>query len=172
MFENIKRQYNGEYQFTLAKRGKWICPMCEHKTFVLYIDNKTGQPLNENVGRCDRANNCDYHYPPKQYFADNNIHFDKKKEYTPYQKPIQKPKPQPSYIDENVFEKSLQGYENNNFVKYLHDFFGVDIATKAIERYCIGTSQKGTVFWQIDLQGKIRAGTGNTYKSKRMDNNK
>jgi hypothetical protein len=53
----------------------------------------------------------------------------------------------------------LQGYENNIFVQYLCGKFGDEVTRKAIERYFIGTSKDGgTVFWQIDLQGKVSAG--------------
>ena len=159
MFENIKRQHNGNYQFSLAKRGKNICPQCKQKTLVLYIDNETGNPIHETVGRCDHENSCAYHYPPKQYFADNNIPFDKKKEYTPSQKPIHKPKPQASYIDKKVLKGYLRDDENNNFTMWLVKLVGVEQASEAIRRYCVETyKHDGTVFWQIDLQGKTRAG--------------
>jgi len=153
---------NNNYKFSLDKSSKkYPCPACGRKTFVLYINNETGNPLHDTVGMCDRANNCAHHYPPKQYFSDNNIHFDKKKEYTLYQKPIHKPKPQPSYIDENVFKQSLQGYENNNLIQYLYNNYCVEDVNDAISRYFIGTSKHwngAIIFWQIDIEGKIRAG--------------
>jgi len=145
------------YKFSLAKSGKHTCPKCGHKTFVLYINNESGNPIHETVGRCDRENNCGYHYTPGQYRKDNNISFDTKKEYT--LKPAPKPHPIASYIDTDILKQSLCSYENNNFVKYLRDYFGAEVVSKAIERYFVGTAENGgTIFWQIDLQGKIRAG--------------
>jgi len=166
------------HKYSLAKKGKTKCPECGQKTFVLYIDNDTGNPVHETVGRCDRENNCAYHCTPKQYFADNNISFDKLPTTQTYNqnsnatiKPQQsmpyvrnkslttEPQPVTSYIDTDMFKQSLQGYGSNNFVKYLHKLVGAEVATKAIEGYSIGTSKNGgTVFWQIDLQGKIRTG--------------
>ena len=147
------------HKYSLAKKGKTICPKCGQKRFVLYINTETGKPLHSTVGKCDREDSCLHHYTPKQYFADNNISFDNKKEYTPISKPTQKPQPIPSYIDTEILKQSLQGYESNNLVKYLHGVFGAEVATQAIERYFVGTSKNGSaVFWQIDLQGKVRAG--------------
>ena len=59
-----------QYQYQLAKRGKWVCPECGRKTFVCYVDTN-GNVLDEGVGKCDRADKCAYHYTPRQYFADN-----------------------------------------------------------------------------------------------------
>lgn len=153
-----------EYKYGLdTSSNKYQCPACGHKTFVLYINNESGNPIHETVGRCDRENNCSYHYPPKQYFTDNGIPFDKKREYTPSQKPIYMPNPQPSHIDEDVFREYLRNYEKNNFIMWLAKLVGVARTKEAIKRYHIGTYpigtyHSGTVFFQIDLQGKIRAG--------------
>jgi len=144
------------HKYSLAKKGKSICPKCGKKTFVLYLDNTTGNPLHSTVGKCDRSDNCSYHYSPKQYFTDNHISFDNKKECAP--RPVIIAKPKPSFIDEALFKKSLTNYEQNNFAKWLAGIVGDEVAKKAIERYFVGTSKNGTVFWQIDLQGKARAG--------------
>ncbi|GHV09834.1 hypothetical protein FACS1894162_1390 [Bacteroidia bacterium] len=146
-------------KYSLAKKGKSVCPECTHKTFVLYIDNTTGEPLHSTVGKCDRADNCGHHYSPKQYFADNNISFDKEVLHTPRIKPTPKPQPRPSYIDADIFKKSLQGYENNALVQYLCKIVGDEATRQAVERYYIGTSKNsGTAFWQIDVAGKIHTG--------------
>jgi len=143
------------YQYSLDRSSKkYLCSECERKTFVLYIDNNTGNPLNLEVGKCDRANNCGHHYPPKQYFSDNDISLDKK-EF----RPLPKPKPKPSYIDKSFFEKTLQGYEKNNLVQFLKKRFEVVEVDEVVNRYRIGTVQSGaTVFWQIDQTEAVRSG--------------
>ena len=149
---------NTNYQFQLANKGKYLCPECGRKTFVLYIDNSTNKPLHSTVGKCDRADNCGHHYTPKQYYQDNNILSDKS-DYIRLPKPTPKPKPQPSFIDTDKFKQSLQGYEKNNFIQCLYGIFPVEVVDNAISLYSVGTSKNGgTVFWQIDLQGKIRTG--------------
>ena len=49
----------------------------------------------------------------------------------------------------------------NNFVKFLIDLLGVEVASELVSRYFIATSKHwngATVFWQIDVQGKVRTG--------------
>jgi hypothetical protein len=149
---------NTEYKYQLVKKGKNVCPECGKKTYVLYVD-ASGNPLHSTVGKCDRADNCGHHYTPKQYFRDNNVSFDTVRNPVPYQKPIPKPQPAPSYIDTDVFKKSLQGYGDNRLVQYLCGIVGESAIRAAIERYYIGTAKNGgIVFWQIDITGKIRTG--------------
>lgn len=55
------------FKYTLDKSSKkHICPNCNKRTFVLYIDTITGEYLPIDFGRCDREQNCNYHKaPPK-----------------------------------------------------------------------------------------------------------
>lgn len=55
------------FKYTLDKGSKkFICPNCNKRTFVLYVDNETGNYLIDNYGRCDRESKCNYHQsPPK-----------------------------------------------------------------------------------------------------------
>lgn len=52
---------------------KYICPQCQKKSFVYYL-SLDGTPVDERVGRCDREDNCAYHYTRKQYYTDNTYH--------------------------------------------------------------------------------------------------
>jgi hypothetical protein len=143
---------------------RYHCPGCNHrdKTFVRYIDTQTGNHVAPTVGRCNRESNCGYHYTPKQYFQDNNNSFD-----TPQAKPYHKPNavtPQQkpvSFISVEVFKASLQSHETNHFIKFLIDLFGIKVARDLISRYFIATSTHwngATMFWQIDIAGKVRTG--------------
>lgn len=146
-----------EYTYQLAKKGKWICPQCQHKTFVLYVD-ANGDPLNEGVGKCDRADNCAYHYPPKQYFADNGMTGDQR----PAKPKIKQPTPlRPSFIDAETLKATLKQYGDNRFVTFLKRTFGNDDANRLVGKYYIGSSSHwagANVFWQIDRHGKIHTG--------------
>lgn len=55
------------FKYLLDKSSKkHICPNCNKRTFVLYIDTITGEYLPTDFGRCDREQNCNYHKaPPK-----------------------------------------------------------------------------------------------------------
>lgn len=167
----MKIQTNN-YNFSLAKRGKWICPKCGRKTFVCYVD-ANGNVLDTKVGKCDRADKCQYHYPPRDYFAENNI-TDVNRAWR-RTKPIYKPLSKYTYIDNEVFKKSVTATANhrNNLVDYLkaefskhyawHDADGVlSHIDKAVKLYYIGTSNHfgggATVFYQVDKNGKVCRG--------------
>jgi Domain of unknown function (DUF6371) len=142
-------------------KTRYHCPSCQHrdKTFSLYIDTETGEHLHPTVGRCNRESNCSYHCTPKQYFQDSGISFEKTCLSKP--KAVTRPLKPVSFINVEVFKASLQSHDENNFVKFLIRLFGVEVANEAISRYFIGTSKQwngATVFWQIDISGKVRTG--------------
>lgn len=55
------------FKYTLDKSSKkYVCPNCNKKTFVNYVNTETGNYLTDDFGRCDREQNCSYHKaPPK-----------------------------------------------------------------------------------------------------------
>ena len=151
-----------QHQYQLAKRGKWICPECGHKTFVCYVD-ANGNILDERVGKCDRADNCAYHYPPRQYFADNKLIGEGVPQRRP-SRPMFRPQPRPTFIDPDIFKQSVTATmsRDNNLVEYLKSVFGMELVNNMVREYYIGTSRHfggaSTVFWQVDRYGKIRRG--------------
>lgn len=75
-----------------------------------------------------------------------------------------------SRIEFQLFQKSLKGYENNSFAKYLLSLFGIEITEQLIEKYNIGSSKHwnnigACVFWQVDYFGEIRTGKIMAYDS-------
>lgn len=156
-------RYNQEAP-QLAKRGKSVCSYCGKKTFVNYIYSD-GTPVADGVcGKCDRADNCGVHYPPREYFKDNpRLDSARYTRFRPQRKrPVITP---PSYIDSSLMMGTMRGYEKNPLAKFLHSIFdakaGTDIVQANIERYAVGTSSKyngSAIFWQIDQFGRIRSG--------------
>jgi len=135
------------------------CPACDHtRTFSRYIDTETGDHLATYVGRCERLDNCGYHFTPKQYFEANP---DQKREPVMMFKPIPKPIKPFSLIPFELFKASLQHHGQNNFIQYLIGLFGEHVTSGIVAKYLIGTSKHwpgATVFWQIDRIGRIRSG--------------
>ena len=137
------------------------CPSCDHrtKTFSLYIDVESSAPLHPNVGRCERVDKCGYHFTPKQYFS-LNPHLNEVPLAMP--KPDRRPKKiAPSFIDRQIFKRSLSGYDSNNFITFLRANFDATIVQSLIAKYFIGSSNHwpcSTVFWQIDRFGNVRTG--------------
>jgi len=162
-----------EYRFTLEPykgiRTRYRCPSCNHKAvFTHYIDIDTGEHIHPSVGICERLNNCGYHYPPKQYFQENKILFDKS-----YQSPFKLESlivRKPSFVPEDIFRSSLTKsvFDNNHFIKYLIKLFGPELTKQLTDKYLIGNSTHwngATIFWQVDTLGRVRAGKIMLYNS-------
>ncbi|MCR8667893.1 DUF6371 domain-containing protein [Aestuariibaculum sp. M13] len=153
------------YRFILEPykgiKSRFKCPNCyKIGVFTKYIDLETNEYLHESVGICDRINKCGYHYPPKDYLQVNDISLNKV--FTGNER-IQSEvvKRQPSFIDEDIFDRSQKEGSTNYFLDYLSHLWNPGIALSLAERYNIGSSkhwQGGTVFWQMDINNKIRSG--------------
>lgn len=138
-----------QYKYSLDKSSKkFVCPKCNKRTFVKYVETETGSYLNDEFGRCDRETNCSYHSTPKGEF--NNTF--EVKYFAP---------PEPSFHDYSLVSQSGRNYKQNNFIQFLTTIFSVDEVKGVILKYLIGTSKiwnGATVFWQIDNSEKVRHG--------------
>ncbi|MDO3641216.1 DUF6371 domain-containing protein [Mucilaginibacter sp. L3T2-6] len=160
-----------QHRYTLepykGKDTRYMCPACKHRrdTFTRYIDNDTGEHLGAHVGACDRQEKCGYHYKPHEYFKDNpgvwkpgksnSIKMDSRPENF-------------STIPECIMQGTQRGYHKNNFTRFLARMFGPGEAIGLVEKYKIGSAKYwpgATVFWQIDVNGKVRTGKIMLYSS-------
>lgn len=155
------------FRYTLenyaGSKTRFKCPECENNsnTFVRYIDNETGEYIDETVGRCGRENKCGYHLKPQQFFLNNGRPF--VNYYGNHglrsSKNLINP-PNPTFIPRVIYEESLL-FAKNNFLAFLNSMFGFEAMLKLREAYRIGSSENwegATVFWQIDTKGLIRTG--------------
>jgi hypothetical protein len=137
------------------------CPQCQHpKSFTLYIDTQTSQPLGNVVGRCSREHNCGYHYTPKQHFT-NNPEAGATNQYVPVDIAKKYPLLGPSTIAADEVSRSLTNYADNHFIQWLSRLLGHDAAMQLANLYYIGTNNHwpgATVFWQTDVQRKAHTG--------------
>lgn len=141
---------NNTYKYSLDKSSrKFICPNCNKKTFVKFIDNETKHYLNDIDGRCDRESKCGYFKKPDNNFVavcntnciTNVI--------------------QPMYHNETVLQQFSNNKQQSNFITYLFKHFESKYVIQAIEKYCICTTNywhRATIFWQIDNNNHIRGG--------------
>lgn len=140
-----------KYRYKLDPGSKkYKCPNCGKFSFVIFLDSKTAE-LMENYGRCDRESKCGFfHHPSKDGFknlTNSVISNDAFIEIWP------------SFHKNNLVELSMSG--DNNFLKYLRFLFGRTIANSIQKKYKIGTLPEfnnGTIFWQIDEHKKVKAG--------------
>lgn len=138
------------YKYSLEKSSKkHICPSCNKKKYVRFINNETNEYLDYNYGRCDRETSCGYFKKPAKNLVSS---------VSVFQKPISRT---PSFINSTIVYKSLQQYHHNNLYLYLIKYFDKNEILKSFTKYKVGTSKKwigSTVFWQMDDKAKFRTG--------------
>lgn len=141
-------EYNG-------KSTRYDCPSCgAKKRFTRYVDAE-GNYIDSSVGKCDREQNCSYHYPPHDYFSDypDESNF---KTAKPITKP---PRKRPTFIPPDDVQKTLDHCKESIFFQQLEKHFGIDTAMNLANDYMLGTAKGGKViFWQIDLNINVRTG--------------
>ncbi len=165
-----------EYRFHLQKYrpgSKTVCPGCGRKAcFTRYIDEEGQVSFPDNVGKCDHINSCGYHYTPKEYFHDNPTVKDTltgqdgygnvaSTVIKPVVKPSPNPQPQVSFLPYTWVEQSMQKFDINPLYRYLATVAGKEKMNRLFNLYKVGTSKMwngSTVFWQIDINGNVRAG--------------
>ena len=168
------------YRFHLQKyksgrNSKLTCPQCGRKQcFVRYIDEEGKIIFPDYVGRCDHEDSCGYHYTPKDLFQDkpdlkpNND--DGWRSVKTFAQIRTKAEPfVPSYIPADLMRKTLSHYGINPLYQFLCKTIGKEGANKQIERYMVGTVKKwggAAVYWQVDIEGYVRAGKMMGYNPK------
>lgn len=162
-----------EFRFTLEPyisiKNRYHCPACGKKSaFTRYIDLELKEHIHETVGMCSRLQKCAYHYPPKDYFEDQKklsgtelISHQLEKSHLKIKDFKVKKNLPPTYIDNNLFQKSLKNERKNNLLSFLTTVMNENAIESIRKKYQIGTSNKwsgATIFWQVDQYDKVRTG--------------
>ena len=173
-----------EYRFHLQKYrpgSKKVCPKCGRKScFTRYVDGNAQITFPNHVGKCDHINSCGYHYTPKEYFQDNptiketmieqnNRSDTPSRAVKPIAKPLSSSAPQTSYLPSDWVSQSMQKFDVNPLYRYLTKVAGKEKTDRLFNLYKVGTSKMwngATVFWQIDINGNVRAGKIMGYDAK------
>lgn len=135
-----------------TKSTRVTCPACGHKNaFARYIDD-AGEPLADEVGRCNREVQCGYHLKPKDYFAAHPS-----TDWTP--KPIAPKPPAPKLplieTPAPYFDQSQANRERNAFVQFLLSRYDQADVCRVCEAYGVGDFEGFTTFWRRDANGKL-----------------
>lgn len=139
------------YRFQLDRSPKkYICPSCGERRFVRMIDTTTNQYCADEFGRCDRESSCGYFHRPEQKLPSAKI-----------DQPIRTNivNASPSTIDKQVYSRSMDLLDKNNFYRWLEQAYGRERAIEACKCYGVGSNPYNpsqTAFWQIDRDGKLR----------------
>ncbi len=174
----LLKKMSTKYRYIFHRSStKFICPDCDHKRFVRYIDTTTGQLLPSEYGKCDRSDNCKYWlnpyndgYAKKIWNVENPNHITDINKPKPTPKPAKKTPPKPSHknvpIPIEILKQTLTGYDCNTFIQNLLKNtpypFPENKIKKVIEMYALGTIahgyRKGAItFPYIDITGNVTA---------------
>ena len=172
-----------EYRYQLEKyrgpRTRHVCPQCHRKqSFTRYIDtHNNNEYINDNVGKCNRLDKCGYHYTPKQYFEEHpqqlssagDFRFSKFQNHRVFENLKTEKTNQPrriDYIPEEYWVRSRFNGVLPDHVRWLVTQYGVDAVQEVYDLYGIGASKQGeTIFWQRDIEGRLRTGKIMAYDS-------
>lgn len=140
------QKYNGP-------SSRHTCPSCGRGRCFVYYTNEEGKALSPLVGRCDHQNKCGYHYKPADYFRDHpdrTIPED-------WKKPAKVVERKLWTIKEDEVRRFRS--DESTLLLYLRGLFGEDRVRAAAADYMLGAIADGsTVFWQIDIDGRVRTG--------------
>ena len=156
---DYKQPYLEKYT---GRASRHKCPKCgDLHSFAYYLNGDTGLPIDKTVGRCNHESGCGYHYTPKQFFTDNPVEKERC-EIAIRQTPVSKPQREAGNIPFSYVEKSAS--YNSSFVCFLCGLFDrYSLESPTIERlmqdYALGATKDGSIiYWQIDVQGRVRTG--------------
>lgn len=160
------------YKYSLEKyrnkNQKHICPRCDNRSFVRYINNETNTYLNDKVGRCDHQDGCGYHYTPKEYHRDNNItdnidNYNYNTTYSQTRTAVPCTTGTNSTNQEQIDSIPFQYIEqaaktrNSTLIEYFFNLFDWKTICNAVDKYFIGcTKNRAVVYPQIGADGKVR----------------
>lgn len=178
-----------------GKSSRLTCPSCGRPhCFSPYVDAE-GKEVGKEYGRCDHENSCGYvKYPPSDYqYRERPMYRDCK----PHQPSAlrlsverqvahaRKVVPVATQTEDDIctipfatIRPTIRFAPSSPLIAFLLTIFPESIVRQVISDYCLGTSKAGdTVYYQIDVQGRVRTGkvmkydaaTGHRVKDESVD---
>jgi hypothetical protein len=157
------------------KKQKHLCSQCSKRSFVRYVDVRTGNYLPDKYGKCDHEGSCGYAVSPyKNGFADRiwKEEWENKTEQINVFTVVRPIKRTVTYMPRYILQATQKNYTGNQFIQNLaskvkYPFQPEDIK-RVIELYALGTISKGylkggTTFPFIDKDGNIRVIQAKTF---------
>ena len=148
------------YKYSLQKysgrNSRHTCPACGRPHCFTYYVDATGNPLANDIGRCEHLSKCGYHKTPAQYFAEHPQERERK-EYRPVLPQCQQKEVRTDYIPFSLIQRSES--TRNTLMYYLAKFFQQSNLEWVTKMYHLGSTKLGeTIYPQIDTQGRCRTG--------------
>src|ERR1043165_2570189 len=152
-----------DYAYSLEKykgpRTRHTCPQCNKlRQFSRYVSTETGEYLADHVGRCNREDNCGYHFTPKQFFEENP---DVKRAPFSNRQTTSNVEQKYNSLPYELVQRSMHQEPKSNLHNFLSSRFGEAGVDQVTKQFLLGSSavkEHHTVFWQIDITGTVRSG--------------
>ena len=139
------------YRYSLNSKVKFTCPDCgQANRFVKYIDNVSGQYLENTYGKCDRIDSCGFdNRPANSYVNDSEC------TVTAKCKDLYDSDDINEYIDS--YRTIKPNMTANIFFMGLVTMFGIDKAYEAIDLYKLGTFYDGAVIYPYFFNDNLKS---------------
>ena len=165
---------NNDYRYRLdsprvtgRRQQKTTCPQCGRRhCFVRYVDTQNNCAyVSDTCGRCDHEQSCGYHLRPSEFFHDHpwlKPDHDARDARPPVaqKEPQKKPLvPLPmAYVERSMECGSTFRNWFTDTCLHIFRLSEADVA-KVVDDYRLGGTRRGDViYWQIDLEGRVRSG--------------
>ena len=150
------------YTFDKSSK-KFVCPNCNKKRFVRFVNTETNNYLEDIYGRCDRETNCGYFVQPnidKSINVAKEVYKIQPRKTIDHNRNNENNKPLQNFL-QRLLGQTLQKYFDNNLYLFLVALFDKNEVDSVFQKYNIGTSKNwngATVFWQKDNLNNIKTG--------------
>ena len=162
------------YRYILERyRGlstRYTCPQCGRKhTFTRYIDTENNnQYISDNVGKCNRLDKCGYHYTPRQYFTDNPwkrenrdecsfVRTNRENERKNANRDSSRPAPPKVSVLPDGIVRATEGADSAH-MRWIEHLYGTEHRKQLQSLYRTGGIKDAVIFWQRDIEGRVRTG--------------
>ena len=151
--------------------SRLVCPNCGRpRCFVPYVD-EAGALLDPTCGRCNHESSCGYHLPPSEFFRQHpdrrpsvsdwradtpSVRATRLDSYRHSRPDRESP---PDVLPASLMARCIDPSRPNHFLTFLRLLFPEDLVRALVAEYHIGSARDaGTVFFQVDGQGRFRGG--------------
>lgn len=163
-----------------GKSSRLTCPNCNRPwCFTPYVDD-ANNILDPTVGRCDHESSCAYHKTPADYFREHPEARPREEDWRQAPDWLKRDRPwgvpgtrHAILSDEagtrsqmpvcelpaEIVAKTLRNVPKSTLQEFLETIFAADVIERLRADYRLGvTKDRSVVFYQIDIQDRIRTG--------------
>ncbi|MBR1699705.1 MAG: hypothetical protein IJ714_07975 [Bacteroidales bacterium] len=173
-------QYTYHLRKYAGKSSRLTCPSCERPyCFTPYVDDDDNI-LDPTVGRCDHESSCAYHKTPAEYFREHPEARPREEDWRQAPDWLKRDRPRGvpgtrhairpdeagtrsqmpvCELPAEIVAKTLRNVPKSTLQEFLETIFTADVIERLRADYRLGvTKDRSVVFYQIDIQDRIRTG--------------